>query len=427
MDRTATSTIKGFNYQFNKTILEILNGEEDTKIVLEGYIEDIDVFKKDEKIAIQCKYHEASEKFVPSLLTKPILDMITTSFIKDNSIKYKLYLHYKNASKGEKINFDLEMLENMLKTKNIEYVKKYFPIIFKIDDDIKKLCSKSKIINEEKEKILNYFNNSNLEICFDKEKFLKNIEIIVAPSYKELKNDIFSIIINKGYNKEEVENLIYPNMFQKVASISSNQDIEKRTIICGDFRKNIFSLKSLLTSKWLKNIYDTEDYKKILKKHLKIRLQMNSSYRVIILDAQYYKINEIASFINDYTKKYYKKPRLQCCPLFIISADDEELYFKIEQTLYENYNLDFEDGDVGKKFILSKLIDAKNVNLKICRGNSKINEFLKQQIPEDIFAIGAIDMNYYDQNDLKYCKIENLNMNEIKEVFFLGGMYGGNR
>ena len=46
MDRTATDTIKGFNYQFNRTILEILNAEPDTKIVLEGYIEDIDVFKK---------------------------------------------------------------------------------------------------------------------------------------------------------------------------------------------------------------------------------------------------------------------------------------------------------------------------------------------------------------------------------------------
>lgn len=108
LDRTATHTIKGFNYQFNKTILEILNAKSDTKIVLEGYIEDIDVFKRNETIAIQCKYYESSEKLTTSILAKPILDMIV-AFINNNNIKYKLYIHYQNASEEKCIPFDLRI------------------------------------------------------------------------------------------------------------------------------------------------------------------------------------------------------------------------------------------------------------------------------------------------------------------------------
>lgn len=52
MDRTATDTIDGFNYQFNKSVLEILKADSNTNIILEGYIEDIDVFTNDGITAI---------------------------------------------------------------------------------------------------------------------------------------------------------------------------------------------------------------------------------------------------------------------------------------------------------------------------------------------------------------------------------------
>ena len=68
--RVADSTIKGFIYQFNKTILEILKSTTDT-IHIEGIVEDIDIYSDDNSIkAIQCKYHESSETFKLSLCTR---------------------------------------------------------------------------------------------------------------------------------------------------------------------------------------------------------------------------------------------------------------------------------------------------------------------------------------------------------------------
>ena len=56
--RQANSTIKGYSYQFNKSILEILKAGEADEIVLEGVIEDIDIQSPTSITTIQCKYHE---------------------------------------------------------------------------------------------------------------------------------------------------------------------------------------------------------------------------------------------------------------------------------------------------------------------------------------------------------------------------------
>lgn len=320
------------------------------------------------------------------------------------------------------------LLEDILKTKNIKYIKKYFPIIFRIDEEISSLCLKNKNTFEEKKRILEYFDNNTIESNFDKVQFIHNLEIISATSYDQLLNEIFSIMETYGHSMDEIKELLYPNIFQKVADLSSESDIEKRTIICGDFKNKVFSLKSLLTSKWLKTICRKEVYKKSLKRHLKIRLQGNSSFRIIILDAEKYKITELSSFINDYVKKYNRKPMLNSCPIFIISSKNEKTCSLIQQSLYEDYDLNFEDGDVGKKFNLKKLITTKeNVNLKICYNHKQLGKYIIQHKPDDLFIIGNIDTNLYEKNDLEYCKIEGLNMQEVKEIFFLGGNYEGNR
>jgi len=63
MSRVANYTIEGFLYQFNKTLLEILNSADDTELTVEGVIEDIDVKSPSGVKAIQCKYHETQQDF----------------------------------------------------------------------------------------------------------------------------------------------------------------------------------------------------------------------------------------------------------------------------------------------------------------------------------------------------------------------------
>ena len=69
-DRITDSTIKGFLYQFNKTILEIANADDEDIITVEGVVEDVDILSASGELeAIQYKYHESKEKFTPQAFT----------------------------------------------------------------------------------------------------------------------------------------------------------------------------------------------------------------------------------------------------------------------------------------------------------------------------------------------------------------------
>ena len=65
--RQADSTIKGYIYQFNKSILEILLSSEDELIIVEGVIEDIDIQSVTSTTTIQCKYHEDQNYSISSI------------------------------------------------------------------------------------------------------------------------------------------------------------------------------------------------------------------------------------------------------------------------------------------------------------------------------------------------------------------------
>ena len=62
MGRVADSTIKGFMYQFNRTLNEILSSSNEV-ITVEGIVEDIDKVSGECITAIQCKYHGEVEEF----------------------------------------------------------------------------------------------------------------------------------------------------------------------------------------------------------------------------------------------------------------------------------------------------------------------------------------------------------------------------
>ncbi|MBZ2038042.1 hypothetical protein K1J08_09215 [Streptococcus sanguinis] len=59
--RSATNTIKGYFYQFDKSILEILEQSDETNIVTIEGVEDIDIEKDDEIQFFQCKYYEKTD------------------------------------------------------------------------------------------------------------------------------------------------------------------------------------------------------------------------------------------------------------------------------------------------------------------------------------------------------------------------------
>jgi len=94
--RQADSAIRGYLYQFNKSIYEILQLADGAEITLEGVIEDIDIQSLSSTTTIQCKYHE-DKKFKISDVAAPILEMFS-HYCECNalgkSVSYILYAYY---------------------------------------------------------------------------------------------------------------------------------------------------------------------------------------------------------------------------------------------------------------------------------------------------------------------------------------------
>lgn len=117
-DRSAVHTIRGYFYQFDRSILSILNLAEATESVAIECIEDIDVRTATETTAVQCKYYETTE-YNHSVIKQAIIFML--SHYKNGltngqpSIKYKLSGHFSSGQGKLVMPFNVDFLkENFL-------------------------------------------------------------------------------------------------------------------------------------------------------------------------------------------------------------------------------------------------------------------------------------------------------------------------
>ena len=95
-ERSAIATIKGYYYQFDYFILQLLKCNSDAdSICIEG-IEDVDLNTVDETTAIQCKYYAGTE-YNHSVIAQPLRYMIDHYLSNtSNELKYKIYGYYKS-------------------------------------------------------------------------------------------------------------------------------------------------------------------------------------------------------------------------------------------------------------------------------------------------------------------------------------------
>lgn len=130
LSRSADYTIQGFIYQFNKTLLEILNDENDAAISVEGIIEDIEVTTAFTTRAIQCKYHEGQKSFTLGNVYKPILQMMEHYLDNtDKNIEYKLYAHFPNEIEDTIHEITEENIQTIFQSRDQKFQK----IISKLD------------------------------------------------------------------------------------------------------------------------------------------------------------------------------------------------------------------------------------------------------------------------------------------------------
>jgi len=291
MSRTADYTIQGFIYQFIVTLRKILLTDSDSEIVIEGPIEDIDIITPTGIEAIQCKYHEAKDKFILSSIYKPVLQMMSHYYKNPTrNIKYKLYAHFPNETVGNKKVLSITEINQILSSKD------------------------------------KGFESLKLELTgfTDFAGFISKFELEYGASLADLEKSVIVALSLEGFSTEDAEEIFYPNSIHRIAQISTNHNSDERKVTKLEFITSLKEKKKTAITRWTRELNSYEKFLKKRREQLRDNLNKNSRIRAIILESQFITDFEIRAvqLIEDFVNKYNSKIKLHNCPIVILICDE---------------------------------------------------------------------------------------------------------
>ncbi|WP_299255897.1 hypothetical protein [uncultured Aquimarina sp.] len=434
MTREADYTIKGFIYQFNKTLEQVLSEPNGTEITVEGIIEDIDVVSASLTKAIQCKYHETKGKYKLSDISKPILQMLVHyANNKDKDIQYILYAHFSDETEGEKI-ISKSDIETILKSKDKSYLNNISTLKPPKTKVIKELLLKPKKSAEDIKTITTYYGTAtDLELQIDIDNFLKpeKFKFVIGKSFDALIVDIKQLLETKsGFTKVDIEELFYPNAIQKIANKSILHNSDDRKINNTNFISELEKNKKTAITRWTREFLTYSALLTKRRSQLKLNLQANHRLRYFLFNESNIKDfeNKIVKFISDYIGKYHYKIKLHSkTPVFCIKTDSENLIPQIESRLHQK-GLKFQNGLKGNDFFQGEflrepaIISTKNwreFQLRICNYNIDSAKAINSKKSDDLFIIGKEDFKEIDTQDINIEFLEVSNLNELQYLLML--------
>lgn len=329
--RAAISTIKGYFYQFDKSILEILEQSNETDMVTIEGIEDIDIENSDERNFIQCKYYEKTD-FDNSIIRKPIQLMFrhyleNRTDPKDKNFTYRLYGYYNKGH--EKL---LELTTENLKTYFLDFSK--FGVIDESGN------SNYQIKNKKGEVIFEETVEDD-----DIEDFKNHLFIdIKADSYENQIEKIKSKIQNdlSDYSEEDIE-LIYFNALKIIKDLACEHNIEKRQISKKEFWDRI-KTKNYYFERWMSELLEWKNYKKIIhKKYFPRVSNLSPAHRFFILDCQGESVNNVKNVISEISRKYSRLIHQFSPYVYLYNTLNVDFVTELKEKLYED-GCFFKDG-----------------------------------------------------------------------------------
>ena len=397
MDRTADYTIQGFLYQFNKTLVEILNSPDDSDITVEGTVEDIDIEYGSGIKAIQCKYHEGQERFALSLVYKPILQMMQ-HFVQHNggNVRYILYAYFPSQTPG-----DTYPLKN---------------------DEIKE------VLASQDKKLRKYIDTVDNKINID--DFLKCFSLEFGKLFDDLIDEAHKGLIRHGFNKADVEAIAYPNAINDIAMIACKHLAEDRKTSKLEVLEKLRSVKKTAITCWTLALKTRKQILDARKKQMKPHLNINARLRYFIIskDSIADFDSEIVLFVSDYLNKYHFKAAHICTPLFCLNCTIDD-FNNIRLRIHQK-GIIAVDGFVGDYFDealffrepmtrkRNKQEIEREFHVRLAHFPTR-TDIIKSRKGDDLFIIGELDHNVLDMQDV--C-VERLAVSNLKEAKYLLGV-----
>ncbi|MCL1989316.1 MAG: hypothetical protein FWG67_00335 [Defluviitaleaceae bacterium] len=275
-DRTAIYAIRGYFYQFDFSILEILNADSNHSVTIEG-IEDIDIESSDERIAIQCKYYETKD-YNPSEIKKAIQNMVEHfSKHKGEKLAYRIYAHFKNNPTSPILPADVCSL------------KAKFLTIRHRTGETTELHENLKLGDE------------------DLALFLTKLKVdISAISLEKQKENVIQAIKQQFSNSTDNEaEFYYSNALKEVRLLAIQKDVKERTITKEEFISRVDNKEALFDEWYLAQLNEEKYFKVMKSRYFPSVLNISPSVRLFLLDiGESTSIDKVKTIIIEIVNKY---------------------------------------------------------------------------------------------------------------------------
>ena len=371
--RDAVDTIKGYYYQFDYFIFQLISlvNEADT-VTIEG-IEDVDILEEKEMVAVQCKYYAKTE-YNHSVIAKPIRLMLkdyVNRTPEKRKIRYKLYGKYQSGQDKYPGSLSVEFAKKSLFT----YTEKETPHILHeelnlTDEDIEEFLSKVDVdINaedyyEQQEKVI-----SNLEKIFQCERF-------------------------------EAEYYYYNNALRLVKEKAVQQKICDRIVSKREFLDKIDN-KKMLFDKWYLQFKGIKNYCADIRKQYFSPKNVSPYERFFLIECD--KVvddKKLISLIAKISKNWSKLSRREVkpfCPYIYFKGITEDRLVELKKKLQREVIRLWDGYDfLGAEFAVASIIRRANyeneIKVKIINHIENLNEIL-----EKVTGIKEIYQFYLDE------------------------------
>lgn len=347
-NRQAIDTIRGYLYQFDNTILQILNNEdENSSFTIEG-VEDIDIEQLgEETLAIQCKYYEKSE-FTPSKIKEAITWMVKdfSNRINDkkNLIQYKLFGHYQSGQEKLPDPISVEYLKEKFLTSRTQEKKDKPSVTTEIHVDLG--------LNDE---ILTVF-LSKLTLDID------------GPTLDQQHESIQQKFNELGICSASDAQFFYAKSLYIIRNLAKNQLEIERKITKNEFIEKLNNSKKMIFDYWYLEKLEIDDYCRTIRKKYfnNTQSKMNRFFLIEVLGLEIYELKEILKNISDRWSnlKTRNQPEKFCPFIYLHNINKEDLVRLKSELMLDKYIIEdgyyFKDGEFNIDLYLREVLEHGN-------------------------------------------------------------------
>ena len=400
-DRTAIDTIKGYFYQFDYTIAQLLELENDTDTTIVEGIEDVDIKTATDETAIQCKYYAKTE-YNHSVIGRPIRLMLDhyklVSTGTKKRIRYKLYGHFQSGQSKLVLPIDPIFLKNNFLTYSENKVKHFHHVELGLTD-----------------------------VALADFLSLLTIDILALEYLSQMSKISTLLMAQFECNAFEAEHFFYNNALKVIKEIAVEENEADRTISKSDFLRKI-NFRRILFNEWFIKYKGQNRLFADLRSQYFTHLNISPFERFFIIEVPTvnYLRSELKDLLFEISKKWSKfsprEPNPFCPYVYLHNISQEELIALKNELHIEGFmfidGFDFEGAAFSQKSIIKAINNTQPTKLKILNAISflelTINEITKTKEIYQFYTSNIFfDVSY---ENIKRIDIQFNQLSDIKKI-----------